>query len=171
MTEIEKALEHCVEWKCDNCPNRDDLGSGETVCRGRLLPQVLEYVADLDAKLAEKEKQYQDAVNQTLTLGRVKGLISLELLKNDLDDFGYYSETPDIKNLIDRYIEKLKEDNTTLEELHNQDKISFCIEQLEKVKEIIARHTQELWTCENDDIDVVLYEEIDNQIKQLKEGK
>lgn len=58
--DIKKALEHCAEWKCDNCPNRDDLGSGEIVCRGRLLPQVLEYVADLEAKLAESEKQCRD---------------------------------------------------------------------------------------------------------------
>ena len=49
-----------------------------------------------------------------------------------------------------------------------QDKISFCIEQLNKVKGLIANHTQELWTCENDDIDVVLYEEIDKQINELK---
>ena len=55
--DIKKALEHCVEWKCDNCPNRDELGSGEIVCRGRLLPEVLEYVADLEAKLAESEKK------------------------------------------------------------------------------------------------------------------
>ena len=53
--DIKKALEHCVEWNCDNCPNRDELGSGEIVCRGRLLPEVLEYVADLEAKLAESE--------------------------------------------------------------------------------------------------------------------
>lgn len=53
----------------------------------------------------------------------------------------------------------------------NQDKISFAIAELEKVKGLIANHTQELWTCENDDIDVVLYEEIDNQINELKELK
>lgn len=52
-----------------------------------------------------------------------------------------------------------------------QDKISFAVEQLEKVKEIIANHTQELWTCENDDIDFVLYEEIDKQIEELKKGE
>ena len=39
------------------------------------------------------------------------------------------------------------------------------------MKGLIANHTLELWTCENDDIDVVLYEEIDNQIKELKGGK
>ena len=55
--DIKKALEHCVEWNCDNCPNREELGSGEIVCRGRLLPEVLEYVADLEAKLAEKDEE------------------------------------------------------------------------------------------------------------------
>lgn len=57
--DIKKALEHCAEWNCDNCPNREELGSGEIVCRGRLLPEVLEYVADLEAKLKESEKDKQ----------------------------------------------------------------------------------------------------------------
>lgn len=55
--DIKKSLEHCVEWNCVNCPNRDELGSGETVCRGRLLAEVLEYVSDLEAKLAESESK------------------------------------------------------------------------------------------------------------------
>lgn len=54
--DIKKALEHCAEWKCDNCPNGDELGSGEIVCRGRLLPQVLEYISDLEQQLALTEK-------------------------------------------------------------------------------------------------------------------
>ena len=64
--DIKKALEHCIEWNCADCPNREELGSGETVCRGRLLPEVLEYVADLEAKLAESEhrnEQLVDALN------------------------------------------------------------------------------------------------------------
>lgn len=59
--DIKKALEHCIEWNCADCPNREELGSGETVCRGRLLPEVLEYVADLEDKLADSEKQIKDA--------------------------------------------------------------------------------------------------------------
>ena len=57
--DIKKALEHCVDWDCGNCPNRDELGSGETVCRGRLLSEVLGYVSDLEAKLAEKDKEIE----------------------------------------------------------------------------------------------------------------
>ena len=55
--DIKKALEHCIEWNCDNCPNREELGSGETVCRGRLLTDVLEYLSDLEAKLEELQNQ------------------------------------------------------------------------------------------------------------------
>ena len=29
--DIKKALEHCIEWNCADCPNREELGSGETV--------------------------------------------------------------------------------------------------------------------------------------------
>ena len=55
--DIKKALEHCIEWNCADCPNREELGSGETVCRGRLLPYVLEYVSDLEAKLADLQQE------------------------------------------------------------------------------------------------------------------
>ena len=55
--DIKKALEHCIEWNCADCPNREELGSGETVCRGRLLPYVLEYVSDLETKLADLQQE------------------------------------------------------------------------------------------------------------------
>lgn len=28
--DIKKALEHCIEWNCADCPNREELGSGTT---------------------------------------------------------------------------------------------------------------------------------------------
>ena len=68
----------------------------------------------------------------------------------------------------DKQIKNLKTNKKRVIEHKNKTKISFAIEQLEKAKGLIANHTQELWTCENDDIDVVLYEEIDNQINELK---
>ena len=122
--DIKKALEHCVEWKCDNCPNRDELGSGEIVCRGRLLPEVLEYVADLEAKLAEKEKQLENA--QNLKAIEVADELSLKLSK-----------------------------------IHNQDKISFAVEQLEKVKEFVNEIYGEYSAS-------VTTNFIDNQINELK---
>ena len=60
--DIKKALEHCIEWNCVDCPNREELGSGETVCRGRLLTDVLEYVSDIEAKLAESENKLKGFV-------------------------------------------------------------------------------------------------------------
>ena len=59
--DIKKALEHCINNECVDCPNNEELGSGQIVCRARLLPEVLEYVADLETKLAESEKQVEDA--------------------------------------------------------------------------------------------------------------
>lgn len=58
--DIKKALEHCINNECADCPNNEELGSGQIVCRARLLPEVLEYVADLETKLAESEKQVED---------------------------------------------------------------------------------------------------------------
>ena len=55
--DIKKALEHCINNECVDCPNNEELGSGEIVCRSRLLPEVLEYVADLETKLAESERK------------------------------------------------------------------------------------------------------------------
>ncbi len=67
---------------------------------------------------------------------------------------------------------------------HNQDKISFAVEQLEKVKEFCEANCEKCddpdseYSCKViglDDIlytgDMSLFEYIDNQIKQLKEGK
>lgn len=89
-------------------------------------------IADLEAKLAEKDKN---------------------------------------NKLLEAMISTLPEHDKELEERHNQDKIEFAVEQLEKVKEIIAIHTKDLWTYESDYICNILCNEIDNQIKQLKEGK
>lgn len=61
--DIKKALEHCIEWNCADCPNREELGSGEIVCRGRLLPQVLQYISDLQHRLEVAEKALSKAVN------------------------------------------------------------------------------------------------------------
>ena len=61
--DIKKALEHCVDWDCGNCPNRDELGSGETVCRGRLLPEILEYISDLQHRLKVAENALNEMAN------------------------------------------------------------------------------------------------------------
>lgn len=65
--DIKKALEHCIDNECVDCPNREELGSGEIVCRGRLLPQVLEYISDLEAQIAEMQKQLKEKEKYTYT--------------------------------------------------------------------------------------------------------
>ena len=77
-------------------------------------------------------------------------------------------ELSEYVKIVDDLHKQLSDKCDFCDKTKDQDKILFAIEQLEKVKGLIANHTQELWTCENDDIDVVLYEEIDNQIKSLK---
>ena len=77
-------------------------------------------------------------------------------------------EISEYVKIVDDLHKQLSDKCDFCDKTKDQDKISFAIEQLEKVKGLIANHTQELWTCENDDIDLVLYEEIDNQIKELK---
>ncbi len=59
LQKVKQALEHCIKGECNNCPNVEELGSGETVCVGRLLPKVFDCITDLEAKLAEKEKTIQ----------------------------------------------------------------------------------------------------------------
>ena len=103
----------------------------------------------------------------------------------------YYPSNQTICEIInkqDKRIKELEQENQKLKqqlaekdkEIEYQESMKIlavenqnkkAIEQLEKVKGLIANHTQELWTCENDDIDVVLYEEIDKQIKKIQKGE
>ena len=80
-------------------------------------------------------------------------------------------ELSEYVKIVDDLHKQLSDKCDFCDKTKDQDKISFAIEQLEKVKGLIANHTQELWTCENDDIDVVLYEEIDKQIKEIQKGE
>ena len=102
--DIKKALEHCIEWNCADCPNREELGSGETVCRGRLLPEVLEYVADLEAKLAEQDKKIKAKEKEANTYAKEIAFLDnkIKLLKQSQ------------KQLAIEKLEKMKEYNHTL---------------------------------------------------------
>ena len=148
--DIKKALEHCVEWDCGNCPNRDELGSGETVCRGRLLPEVLEYGADLEAKLAEYEKFMKD--NEWDSVEEMQETLN----KCEKKYFDIQQELAGRKKLCDLRYKQLQNSH--------QDKISFAVEQLEKVKENIHY----LLSFDYNLLSKV-NEQFDNQIKQLKE--
>ena len=95
--DIKKALERCMDKKCVGCPNNEELGSGDIVCRGRLLPEVLEYVADLETKLAESERKNFELLTKlnlkeyapafcTLADRDCEALGQIEELKNQLEE-------------------------------------------------------------------------------------
>lgn len=62
--DIKKALEHCIDNECIDCPNNEELGSGDIVCRARLLPEVLEYISDLQHRLDVAEKALELACDK-----------------------------------------------------------------------------------------------------------
>ena len=99
-----------------------------------------EQIADLEAKLAEKEKEIK--LNETF-------------YEHELKVARDFAKQRDKYSL--ELVEKVRK--------NNQDKILFCIEQLEKVKEF----NRKVWGTEYAEKEVNEY--IDNQIKQLKEMK
>jgi hypothetical protein len=113
----------------------------ESDARKRFVEEVKklkQQLAEKDDELLQKEKKIQD-------------LMLCEFVATTLD------------------FNKLSADNCRLREQlaeHNQDKISFAVEQLEKMKELLYPELR---------FDYSLYlrvmHEIDNQIKQLKEGE
>ena len=137
--DIKKALEHCVDWDCGNCPNRDELGSGETVCRGRLLPEVLGYVSDLETKLAEKERQLK--------------LAEELLIKQEKE---YDAQLEKQSKIHYRHLKEKK-----------QDKISFAVEQLLDIKEEVFG-TREMGIVFDIPPVQDAFNVIENKIKQLK---
>lgn len=66
--DIKKALEHCINNECVGCPNNEELGSGEIVCRARLLPEILEYISDLQHRLEVADRATKLACNELRAL-------------------------------------------------------------------------------------------------------
>lgn len=85
--DIKKALEHCIDNECIGCPNNEELGSGDIVCRARLLPEILEYISDLQHQLEVAE----NALNKMSTYAI--GKYALFTLINDFNiENGRYDE-------------------------------------------------------------------------------
>ena len=186
--DIKKALEHCIEWNCDNCPNREELGSGETVCRGRLLPEVLEYVADLEAKLAEKQKE--NATLEAMLVENANDRKTMQEFKIGKDEYDLTDE--DARNSLCWEVEELKQQLAEKEEelkyyetllkrqcneCKDQYKISFCIEKLEKVKELMRNidmpnkpelYNNDMFGAGFDSHYIRVEKLIENQINELK---
>ena len=111
-------------------------------------------LADLEAKLAKNRKW----------LASNEGFLENQKLKQQLAE--KEKEYQSFKKIADENVNYLK--NRILEETrnHNQDKIAFCIEQLEKVK--IYADIDFRKHCYIDAVQLDKF--IDNQIKHLKTG-
>lgn len=155
--DIKKALEHCVEWNCADCPNREELGSGETVCRGRLLPEVLEYIADLEAKLAEYEKFMKD--NEWGSVEEMQETLN----KCEKKYFDKQQELAGRKKLCDLRYKQLQNSH--------QDKISFAVEQLRQVQKYIITDEKDMFGMPYLMKSSYIYDYIDNQINVLRNNK
>lgn len=119
-------------------------------------------IADLEVKLAESEKS-EETYKTMFEIGVENNhslLKEIEQLKQQLAE-----KDVEIKNLTLAHFEsKTNQLILTTTQMINQDKISFAVEQLEKVKELLYPELR---------FDYSLYlrvmHELDNQIKQLKE--
>lgn len=167
--DIKKALEHCIEWNCADCPNREELGSGETVCRGRLLPEVLEYVTDLEAKLEESENQCRECkhLNKKIELN-IKNKLMAENCELQKQLAEKEKELSEYVKIVDDLHKQLSDKCDFCDKTKDQDKISFAIDKLEKVKE-------NAWQSATDISCLLDYTElakiIDNQINVLRNNK
>ena len=65
--DVKKALEHCIDNECVGCPNNEELGSGDIVCRARLLPEILEYISDLQHRLEVAEQALELACEELMS--------------------------------------------------------------------------------------------------------
>lgn len=152
--DIKKALEHCIEWNCVDCPNREELGSGETVCRGRLLTDVLEYVADLEAKLAESE-DCNNMLNKCLT-------------EKDIEIEKQKEENAELKQQLvekEKFFERIMSGEYIPANIAEKSlKLSnqTAIAELEKVKKLLV----EKMKLASDKLDCAYY--INQQINELK---
>lgn len=108
------------------------------VAINKIIKDQSKQISDLEAKLAEKEKEIE-----RIKTNYVGGVQNANLATSAFKDL-YYKE--------------------------HQDKISFAVEQLEKVK--VALKTFEFnYNGVIDCCEDYVFDIIDNQIKQLKEGK
>ena len=130
--------------------------------------------AELEEKLAEKESEV-----------KVGEFWHSAYQGKQLDYDKVYAELRQLYDENEKLKQQLAEKEKSFEWLHNkyakhietcnQDKISFSVEQLEKVKEWINNNLEENYGLNGSLFYVVnsskMSEEIDNQIKQLKEWK
>ena len=160
--------------------------------------EIKNQLADLEAKFAESEKSKESYRLQNehhhLQLLQFYSRLGVEAFGADIHEKALETLMITKENLAEKdkelayMTEQAKKFNNEAQkyfedaycnDFHKQDKISFCIEQLEKVKEFIGRQLY-ITTKDCNDLDEAeakgcnelreeTIKEIDNQIKQLKE--
>lgn len=160
--DIKKALEHCIEWNCVDCPNREELGSGETVCRGRLLTDVLEYVTELEAKLAEKTEQLKIALKDFNDIQQENDKLAQQLAEKEkkIESCNHTI----YMNMLNQEMLQLKVAN--LEQSQNQ----TAIRELEKMKGWMNKSDDDgyIFRFASMDTREKFNQKLDQQIKELK---
>lgn len=138
-------------------------------------------IADLEAKLAESEEYNQMLLEEKggyidLVSGYSKKCKNYEqqLAEKEKEIAYMTKQAKKFNNEAQKYFEEVccKE--------NNQDKISFCIEQLEKVRDSVLDFSNGYWKhfvkngkeyMMSSDLESCLEEYIDNQIEELKKGE
>lgn len=160
--------------------------------------ELIKQIADLEAKLAEKrqdcvalDKAWNNLNNQLSIKNDEINELKQQLAEKEKEIEELKQRLKDtIKIYSDDFVEKDKELKElrfqarnifplveNLEDKVNKDKISFCIEQLEKVKELINNKLEFMWqnnaemTCRDRHIIEKCYEDIDELITEIKEKK
>ena len=112
-------------------------------------------------RLNEQDFELKKLNQENINLIEENQQLKQQLAEKDKEIEYYKKQVKKFNNEAQKYFE-----DAYCNDFHNQDKISFCIEQLEKVKE----HNDNL-VCDDEDYSNYITAFIDNQIKQLKEGK
>ena len=129
-----------------------------------LCPNCCDYVADLEAKLAESE-------SKSYTLESYNNFVNNQCKK-------LIKENKQLKQQLAEKDNKIKKLNIEAQkyyedaycnDFHKQDKISFAVEQIVKTKETLIKFLQDEGFYENEWYD--LFDKIDNQIKAIKGEK
>ena len=115
--------------------------------------EALDKIADLEARLAEKEKAYQELLNSI----KIKDLSNINFIQVN-DDIVRFSKS----GVLYEYNQKENKVYKIIDQAH-QDKISFCIEKLIDVRSFVSDATE---IKEPDYTKICNY--IDNQIEGLK---
>jgi predicted RNase H-like nuclease (RuvC/YqgF family) len=134
-------------------------------------------IADLEAKLAESEKK---AYSRGHSQRAIDNEIKVNALREDVSN--KEKRIIELKQKLAEKEKQIEDYSAFFNQLFNQDKIEFAIAELEKVKELLLENLydlyskpSEIWDKYGDLYDVVveggINKTIDDQIKQLKEGK